>query len=198
MLEFLTAAALVVLLVVGVLVTIAGLALRRIRRSRPVATATQCVVDAALALNACRPRPTLNRAAALPALRISRGHRLLWQRVAAAQRAGAYLGEVPSVLPRLEADGHRIRAGLGQLVGSTATGHDLLAQADRHLAMLADLTDAVGTATLAPAVDESLAREAEQAALGLRLHNAAYTELMAMGTARGGDRGQLGPRAHVA
>jgi hypothetical protein len=197
MLEFLTTAALVVLLVVGVLVTIAWVALRRIRRSRLVVTGTHLVADTMLALAACRPRPTLNRAAALPALRISRRHRLLRQRVTAAQRAGAYLGDVPAVLPRLEADGHRIRAGLRQLVGSTTTEHDLLAQADRHLAMLADLTEAVGTATLAPAVDESLAREAEQAALGLRLHTTAYTELMAMGTARSGDAVPLQPHAHM-
>jgi hypothetical protein len=63
--------------------------------------------------------------------------------------------------------------------------------------MLADLTDAVGTATVAPTVDESLAREAEQAALGLRLHTAAYTELMAMGTACSGNKGQLQPREHM-
>jgi hypothetical protein len=197
MLEFLTTAALVVLLVVGVLVTTAWVALRGIRRGRLVVTGTHLVADAMLALAVCRPRPTLNRAAALPALRISRRHRLLRQRITAAQRAGAYLGDVPAVLPRLEADGHRIRAGLGQLVGSTTTEHDLLAQADRHLAMLADLTEAVGTATLASAVDESLAREAEQAALGLRLHTTAYTELMAMGTARSGDAVPLQPHAHM-
>lgn len=193
MLELLAAATLVVLLVVGVIVTITALALRRIRRSQLVADATQCLTDAALVLNACRPRPTRHRAAALPALRISRGHRLLRQRVDAAQRAGTYLGEVPTVLPRLEADGRRIRAELGQLVGSTTTGQDLLAQADRHLAMLADLTDAVGTATLAPAVDVGLAGEAEQAALGLRLHTAAYTDLMAMDAACDGNSKQLQP-----
>src|SRR4051812_35900747 len=35
----------------------------------------------------------------LHAIRISRGHRLLLQRVAAARAAGAYLGDVPAVLP---------------------------------------------------------------------------------------------------
>jgi hypothetical protein len=60
--------------------------------------------------------------------------------------------------------------------------------------MLADLTEAVGTATLVPATDESVAREAEEAALGLRLHTAAYTELMAMGTARNALRGHLRPQ----
>jgi hypothetical protein len=194
MLEFLTVAALVVLFVVGLLVTIAWLSLRRLRRSRLVATGTQLLADGLLALSACRPRPTSHRAAALQAVRISRGHRLLRERVTAAQRAGAYLGDVPPVLPRLEAEGRRIRAGLGHLVGSATAGHDLLTQADRHLAMLADLTEAVGTATLVPATDESVAREAEEAALGLRLHTAAYTELMAMGTARNALRGHLRPQ----
>jgi hypothetical protein len=155
MLEFLTVAALVVLLVVGLLVTIAWLALRRLLRSRLVTTGTQLVTDGVVALTACRLRPTPNRAAALQAIRISREHRLLRQRVATAERAGAHLGDVPAVLPRLEAEGRRIRAGLGHLVGSTTAGHDLLAQADRHLSTLASLIEAVSTATLVPATDET-------------------------------------------
>lgn len=193
MLEFLTVVGLVALVVVGLLVTTAWLALRRLRRSRLVATGTQLAADGMLALSACRLRPTPNRAAALRAVRISRGHRLLRQRVAEAERAGAYLGDVPVVLPRLETEGRRIRAGVGRLVGSTTAGHDLLAQADRHLATLADLTEAVGTAILVPTADDDLAREAEEAALGLRLHTAAYTELMAMSTGHIGHRGHLQP-----
>ena len=198
MLEFLTVAALMALVVVGALVTIAWLALRRIRRSRLVATGMQLAADAVLVLTACHLRPTSNRSAALRAVRLSRGHRLLRQRVTEARRAGAYLGDVPAVLPRLEADGRRIRAGLGQLVGSTTAAHDLLAQADRHLTTLADLADAVGAATRASVADESLAGEAEEAALGLRLHTAAYNELMAMGNRRTGTRGRLQPHAEGA
>jgi hypothetical protein len=186
MLEFLTVVGLVVLLIVGVMVTTAWLALRRIRRSRlvavgtqAVAVGTQAVADGLLALTALRLRPTPHRGAALRALRLSREHRLLRQRVAAAQRSGAYLGDVPSLLPRLEAEGRRLRAALGRLVGSPAAGRDLLAQADRHLATLADLTEAVGGVDSVPAAYDGLAREAEEAALGLRLHTAAYTELMA-------------------
>jgi hypothetical protein len=197
MLEFLTVAALVALLVVGLLVTTTWLVLRRLLRSRLVVTGTQLVADGLLALTACRLRPTPNRTAALLALRISRGHRLLRQRMAAAQRAGAHLGDVPAVLPRLEVEGRRIRAGLAHLVGATTAGHDLLAQADRHLTTLADLDEAVGTATLVPTADEGLAREVEEAALGLRLRTAAYTELMAMGSARTGVSGHLQPRAEA-
>lgn len=178
MLEFLTVVGLVVLLVVSVLVATAWLAVRRLRRSRLVAVGTHAVADGVLAISACRLRPTPHRSAALRALRISREHRLLRQRVVAAQRSGAYLGDVPALLPRLEAEGRRLHTALGQLVGSPAAGRDLRAQADRHLATLADLAEAVGGATAMPAADDALAREAEEAALGLRLHTAAYAELM--------------------
>jgi hypothetical protein len=99
--------------------------------------------------------------------------------VADARRAGVHLGDVPALLPRLEAEGRRIRAGLAQLVGSSATASDLRARADRHLATLADVSEAVAAAARMPTADESLARDAEEAALGLRLHAAAYTELLA-------------------
>jgi hypothetical protein len=179
MLEFLTVAVLAVLVIVGLLVTALWLAVRRIRRSRLVVAGTQLVADGLLAVTACRPRPTPHRAAALEALRISRAHRLLRERITAAARAGAHLGEVPALLPRLEAEGRRIRGGLSRLVGSTAGGHDLFVAADRHLATLADLTEAVDAAARTPVRDEFLARDAEEAALGLRLHHAAYTELTA-------------------
>jgi hypothetical protein len=194
MLEFLAVAALLVLVVVGLLVTGAWLTVRRVRRSRLVTTATHLLADGMLAVPALRPRPTPNRAAALPALRISHGHRLLRQRVAEAQAAGVYLGDVPAVLPRLEAEGRRIRAELGRLIGSTTAGHELTVRAESHLRTLADLTEAVDAALAVPAADASLAREAEEAALGLRLHAAAYTELMA-GTARHGNATPVRPAA---
>ncbi|HEV7210595.1 MAG TPA: hypothetical protein VGN47_02650 [Blastococcus sp.] len=184
MLEFLIVVAVCVLVGVGLVVATAWLLLRRLLRSRPVVVGSQLVAEGMLALAAFRPGPIANRAAALRAVRISRGHRLLHDRVTAAQRSGAYLGDVPAVLPRLEAEGRRIRDGLGRLVGGTTADPRLLARADRHLATLADLTEAVATATGVPVADETLAHEAEEAALGLRLHSAAYTELMAPGSSR--------------
>jgi hypothetical protein len=197
MLEFLTVAAVLVLVVIGLLVTGAWLTVRRVRRSRLVATAAHLLADGVLTVPALRLRPTPNRAAALHALRISRGHRLLRQRVAQAQAAGAYLGDVPTVLPRLETEGRRLRSELGRLIGSTTAGHELSARAESHLRTLADLTEAVSGAASVPAADASLAREAEEAALGLRLHTAAYTELMAMGTARDVDGIPGQPRANA-
>lgn len=184
MMEFLAVLAAGAVFIVCLLVTTVWLAVRRVRRSRLVAIGTQAVADGMLALTAARLRPTPNRAAALQAVRISREHRLLRQRVTEAQRAGVHLGDVPALLPRLEAEGRRLRAGLGQLVGSTAAAHDLRVQADRHLATLADVGEAVGAATRVPTADASLARDAEEAALGLRLHTAAYAELMATGAGR--------------
>jgi hypothetical protein len=179
MLEFLTVAALVLLMLVALLVTAGWLVVRRVRRSRVVVAARQVAADGMLAVAACRPRAVPHRGAALQAVRVSRAHRLLRERTTAAQRAGAHLGEVPALLPRLEAEGARIRAELGRLVGSSAPGQELLARADRHLATLAELTGAVDTAARLPVRDEELARDAEEAALGLRLHAAAYTELVA-------------------
>ena len=184
MLEFLTVVALVVLVLVGLLVTAVWLVLRRVRRSRLVVAGTQLVADGVLAVAVCRPRPTPHRTAAVQALRISRAHRVLRERVGTAERAGAHLGDVPAVLPRLEAEGRRLRAGLGRLVGSAAAGEELLARADRHLATLADLTEVVDVAARVPAMDDTLARDVEEAALGLRLHSAAYDELTAPDRAR--------------
>jgi hypothetical protein len=194
MLEFLSVVALLFLVVVGLLVTGAWLTVRRIRRSRLVATATDLVADGMLAAPALRLRATPNRAAALYALRISRAHRVLRQRVAAARAAGAYLGEVPAVLPRLEAEGRRLRAELGRLVGTTTAVDQLAARAESHLRTLADLTESVDGAASVPAADESLAREAEEAALGLRLHTAAYAEMLALGEPRDVDETAGRPR----
>jgi hypothetical protein len=181
MMEFLAVLAGGALFLVCLLVLVVWMAVRRIRRSRLVALGTQAVADGALALSAARLRPTPNRAAALQAVRISREQRRLHLRVIEARRAGLHLGDVPALLPRLEAEGRRLRAGLCQLVGSTAAGDELRARADRHLATLADVSEAVAAAARVPGADSMLARDAEDAALGLRLHAAAYAELMANG-----------------
>jgi hypothetical protein len=185
MMDFLAVLAMAAVLLVCLVATLAWLAVRRIARSRPVArgaqavaVGTQVVADGLVALSAARRGPTPNRQAGLQAVLISWEHRVLRQRIAEAERAGVHLGDVPALLPRLEAEGRRLRTGLRQLVGSTAAGHALSAEADRHLATLADVRDAVASASRLPTADTTLARDAEEAALGLRLHAAAYAELM--------------------
>jgi hypothetical protein len=57
-----------------------------------------------------------NRIAALHALGLTRAQRVLPQRL-----VDAYLGDVPAILPRLQAETDRIRTGLGRLLACTVT-----------------------------------------------------------------------------
>src|SRR3954468_18835853 len=174
MLEFLTVIAVAGLLVLGVLATAVWRLYRRLRRSRLITAARTVVAVGAPLLATCRPAAIRNPAAALRLLRLSRAQRGLRRRVADAARTGAYLGDVPAMLPRLQAETDRIRAGLGRLPGAAnPTGRELLAAADRHLATLGDLSDAVATTLALPAADGPLTQEAEEAARGRRSSAAA-------------------------
>jgi hypothetical protein len=177
--EFLTVAAVVVLVGAGLLVLTLWRLVRSIRRSRLLLAGRRLAGDGRFAVAACRPGPVPHRAAARRALRVSRAQRQLRERVTAALRVGADLGEVPSVLPRLEAEGERIRAGLGRLVGSVSDGRALLEEAERHLATVAELTEVVDAAAGVQAVDRTLGRDVEEAAMALRLRIAAHAELTA-------------------
>lgn len=180
MFEFLAVLLVVVVLVTSLTVTTVVLAVRRVRRSRLVASGRELVSDGRLAVTASGLRGSPGRAAALRGLRLSREQRLLRQRVAAARQAGAYLGDVPELLPRLEAEGRRLRAALGQAALSPVpAAPELLARADRHLRALAAVSEAVGTATALPATESTVTGDAEEAALALRLHTAAYADLTA-------------------
>ena len=178
MYEFLAVLLVIMFLVVTLTVTTTVLVVRRIRRSRLVATGREPVSDGRLAITASRVGRSPGRAAALRGLQLSRQHRLLRQRLTAAQQAGAYLGDVPEVLPRLEAEGRRLRAALRQAALSPVpAAPELLARTDRHLRALAAVSEAVGTAIALPASESTVAGDAEDAALALRLRNAAYAEL---------------------
>ena len=178
MLEFLTVIGLVVLLVVALLVTTVWLALRRIRRSRLMATARTAIAFGVPLLATGRPTLGRNPGAALRVLRLTRAQQVLRRSVADAARTGAYLGDVPGMLPRVQAETDRIRTGLGRLPSATGpAAQELLTAADRHLATLRDLTDAVAATVALPAAESTLSHEAEEAAHGLRLYAAAYVEL---------------------
>jgi hypothetical protein len=178
MLEFLAVVAVAGLLVLGLLATAAWCVYRRVRRSRLVTNARAVVASGALADAVCRPAAVRSPAAALRVLRLTRAQRVLRRRVADAARAGAYLGDVPAMLPRLQVETDRLRTGLGRLPSAaTAAGRELLTAADRHLATLTDLNDAVTTTLGLPAAEGALSQEAEDAARGLRLYAAAYVEL---------------------
>ncbi|NYJ08064.1 hypothetical protein [Petropleomorpha daqingensis] len=189
MLEFLTVVGLVVLLIVTVLVTTVWMALRRIRRSRLVATARTAIAVGTPLLAAHRPSAVRNPAAALRVVRLTRAQWALRRAVTDATRTGAYLGDVPAVLPRLQAETDRIRTGLSRLPdAATPAARELLAAADRHLATLSDLTDAVAATQALPAAEGTLSHEAADAAHGLRLYAAAYAELLGGPTAPAAQR----------
>jgi hypothetical protein len=184
MLEFLALIAVAGLLVLGVLATAVWRLYRRLRHSRLITAARTVVAVGAPLLATCRPAAIRNPAAALRLLRLSRAQRELRRRVADAARTGAYLGDVPAMLPRLQAETDRVRAGLGRLPGAAnPTGRELLAAADRHLATLTDLSNAVAATLVLPAAEGTLVQEAEDAARGLRLYAAAYAELTSSSTA---------------
>jgi hypothetical protein len=175
--EFLAVATVVGLLVLGASATAAWRLYRRLRRSRLVTTGRAVATGGLVLLAAC-PTAMRNRSAALRVLRLTRAQWTLRQHVAQAAGTGAYLGDIPAMLPRLQAETDRLRTGLGRCQSdATPAGRQLLAAADRHLSTLADVTDAVGTALALPAAEGTLAQEAEEAARGLRLYAAAYTEL---------------------
>jgi hypothetical protein len=177
MLEFLAIATVVGLLGLGMLATAVWRLYRRLRRSRLVTTA-RAVVSGVVVLAACRPTAMRNSGAALRVLRLTRAQWTLRQRVAHAAGIDAYLGDIPAMLPRLQAETDRICTGLGRLHGvATPAGRELLAAADRHLSTLTDLIDAVTMTLALPAAEGTLAEEAEDAARGLRLYAAAYAEL---------------------
>ncbi|SFL86415.1 hypothetical protein [Geodermatophilus ruber] len=178
MLEFLTVIAVAGLLVLGLLTAAAWLLFQRLRRSRLTTTARTVVAVGPLILATCRPATVRNPVATLRMLRLTRAQRELRRRVGDGVRTGAYLGDVPAMLPRLQAETDRIRIGLGRQPGAaTPAGRQLLAAADRHLATLTDLSDAAAATLALPAAEGTLSQEAEEAAHGLRLYAAAYAEL---------------------
>jgi hypothetical protein len=157
---------------------------RRLRRTPLVANVRVLAAGGPLLLAAGRPAGAGARAAALAVLRLTGTQRALRRRVAAAARTGAYLGDIPAMLPRLQAETARIGTGLCHL-GSSATpdSSDLLAAADRHVAVLTNLSDAVAATLALPPAGATLSQEAVDAALGLRLYAAAYAELTSDPTA---------------
>ncbi len=152
---------------------------RRIRRIPGMLARNSITIDGLLLDTASLRRLPSNPKTARLAWRISRHQRRLVQCIHSACRSGADLGALPALLPRLEAAGAQLRTALAHPTGSPGASKDLQNQVDRHLATLTDLTDAVADAAVAAAHDQQLARQAEDAALGLRLRTDAYTQLMA-------------------
>lgn len=133
-----------------------------------------------MAVTAWRRRSFPTRASAILALRVSRARGQLRRQVTQAERTGAHLGDVPTLLPRLQTAGDRISCSLLHQQAHTLTpsGRGLLDEAQVHLSLLADLSDAVRTSTLLPEARSDLTRDAADAAQALRCYTAAYQELI--------------------
>ncbi|MCZ2848621.1 hypothetical protein [Modestobacter sp. VKM Ac-2978] len=179
----------------GVLVTflliavLAGwLVVRRVRRSPMVARSREIAVrsrelgmQGATAVAARRLPPGQRRSCAELQLEVCRARDRLRRQVATAQAAGAHLGEIPDLLPSLEAEGSRLEQRLRQraLVPEPTARDDLELEARAHLDTLADVCDAVRQAERVASAARRPTSEVADAVTALRAHTSAYEELIA-------------------
>ncbi|MGY1741059.1 MULTISPECIES: hypothetical protein [unclassified Blastococcus] len=175
----------VVLLLLAVL---AGwLVLRRVRRSPLVARGRELSargrelgVQGAAAVAARRLPPGERRSAAELQGQLNRARGDLRRRVTAAAAAGAHLGDIPALLPALDAEGTRLEQCLRQQALSASPGPaGLLAEARGYLDMLADVADAVRQAERVQPAAGRLGADVADAVTALRAHTDAYRELTA-------------------
>ncbi|MGY1745551.1 hypothetical protein [Blastococcus sp. SYSU D00695] len=168
------------------LAVLAGwLVVRRVRRSPLAARAREVTARAgelgaqgATALAARRLPPGERREAAELQLQLQRARPELRRQVEAAQASGAHLGEVPALLPALEAEGSRLEQCLRQQTLAPSPGcADVLTEARAHLDMLGDVADAVRQAERVQPVTGRLPGDVADAVAALRAHTDAYREL---------------------
>jgi hypothetical protein len=160
------------------------LVVRRVRRSALVARARELGAQGATAATAVAARrlpPGPRRTAAELQLDVARARDRLRRQVASARAAGAHLGDVPALLPSLEAEGARLEQLLRQraLAPGPADRSDLESEARHHLATLADACEAVLEAERAVTAAGRRTSEVADAVDALRAHTAAYRELTA-------------------
>ncbi|WP_369138299.1 hypothetical protein [Modestobacter versicolor] len=177
---------LVVLLLVTALV--GWLVLRRVRRSPLVTRSRELAArgrelgaHGATAVAARRLPPGHRRSAAELRLEVRRSRDRLRQQVAGAQAAGAHLGDVPGLLPSLEAEGSRLEQRLRQRALAADAGDlpDPEPEVRTYVATLADVCDAVHQAEQAAWSGARPATDVADAVSALRAHTAAYQELTA-------------------
>jgi hypothetical protein len=173
---------LLMLLVAGTVVTgtVVGTrrAVRALRSSSTVRRAGELGGYATLAVGVARHPARVDRTAGVLAARVTAASVTLQREVAVARRAGAHLGEVPTVLPRLADEGFALSRAL-RLVTTTASDHstELHEAARAHLAVVADVTAAVRASTALPAA-HGIGDEAARVAADLKAYAGAYRELV--------------------
>jgi hypothetical protein len=177
----------------GVLVTIlligalaAWLVVRRVRRSalvargrRLAARSRELGLQGATAVAARRLPPGHRRSAAELQLDLARSRDALRRQVATARAAGAHLGDVPDLLPSLEAEGDRLEQSLRQraLAAAVPDHDDVEREVRAHLDLLADVCDAVRQAELAVSAARRPTAEVADVVSALRAHTTAFREL---------------------
>ncbi|MCF6743485.1 hypothetical protein E9529_04200 [Blastococcus sp. KM273128] len=176
------------LLVLLLVAALAGwLVLRRVRRSPLVARSRELAsrgrelgLQGATAVAARRLPPGSRRTAAELQLEVARARDRLRHHVATARAAGAHLGEIPELLPSLEAEGVRLEQCLRQraLAADPADRADVEPGARAYLATVADVCDAVLEAERAVSNARPVTGVADAVA-ALRAHTSAYQELTA-------------------
>jgi hypothetical protein len=175
-----------VFLLVAALAT--WLVVRRVRRSPLVARGRELAsrgrelgLQGATAVAARRLPPGSRRSAAELQLEIARARDGLRRHVAAAQAAGAHLGDVPDLLPSLEAQGSRLEQRLRHraLVADPTERSDPEPEARAYLDTVADVCDAVLEAERAVVASGRPVTDVADAVAALRAHTTAYQELTA-------------------
>ncbi|MGY1828283.1 MULTISPECIES: hypothetical protein [unclassified Blastococcus] len=175
-----------VLLLVALLT--AWLVVRRVRRSPLVARGRELAsrgrelgLQGATAVAARRLPPGSRRSAAELQLEICRARDGLRRHVAAAQAAGAHLGDVPDLLPSLVAEGSRLeqRLRLRALGADPTDRSDPEPEARAYLDTVADVCEAVREAERAVVASSRPVTDVADAVAALRAHTTAYQELTA-------------------
>ncbi|SEK58073.1 hypothetical protein SAMN04515665_10394 [Blastococcus sp. DSM 46786] len=177
------------LLVVLLITALAGwLVLRRVRRSPLVARSRELAsrgrdlgLQGATAVAARHLPPGHRRSAAGLQLEVARARDRLRHHVATARAAGAHLGEIPELLPSLDAEGARLEQRLRQraLAADPADRADPGPEARDYLATVADVCDAVLEAERAVSAGVRPVTGVADAVAALRAHTSAYQELTA-------------------
>jgi hypothetical protein len=171
----------VVLVLLLVAAVVGWLVVRRIRRNPLVSRARELGLQGATAVAARRLPPGPRRTAAELQLEVTRARDRLRRQMATAQAAGAHLGDVPSLLPSLEAEGSRLEQLLRQraLAPDASARTDLESDARSYLDMLADVCQAVLEAEQAAQSAVRVSTDVADAVHALRAHTTAYQELTA-------------------
>lgn len=134
---------------------------------------------AGTALVVARHPARADRTTGVLAARVTAASVQLRREVAVATRAGAHLGDVPAVLPRLTDEAFALSRELRRLTTSTADHAGELCDAARaHLSAVADVTAAVRASTALPPASGGVADEAARVAADLKAYATAYRDLV--------------------